>query len=216
MPGGIVRLDPSRGPSLRLILNAAPERSGGVGGWEETERTARRPTQWWKSLPGETMSLDCTLDLDAIPSGLSIERRLRILKAMGMHDEGDDPPTIKVTGDIWSADRALTWVMTNWSFGERLYQPDGTLRRQAVTIDLARYIDVADIKPLRIKSTRTKGKKRRTRTIVSRKGETLRACALRALGSASRWKDLKKWNKKLKKIDPDLRLRPGTHIKIRG
>ena len=218
MPGGWIILNPSRGQSVRLLLNSEPDRSGGVGGWEETERALRRPARWWKGLPSETMSLDCTLDDDApAPAERSVGKRLENLKKMGMHSEDDDPPTIKIRGDIWFKDRSLTWVMDGLSFGARLYNRDGSLRRQQVTVDLARYIGIDEIHSLRIRKTRTKKRKRKHRTVTSRRGETLRGIALRALGSPSRWKDLRKWNKKkLGKVDPDMRLRPGTHIKIRG
>jgi hypothetical protein len=106
--------------------------------------------------------------------------------------------------------------MDNWTLGARLFQEDGTLRRQQVTVELSRYVDLKEIKPLRIKSTRTKGRKRRTRTVNSRRNETLRGLALRELGDAGRWKDLRTWNVKLKKLDPDLPLRAGTRVKIRG
>jgi hypothetical protein len=211
----MVTLNPDRGSSLTLILNAAPDREGGVGGWQATDTAGRRPRKWFQGTPDDTMSLDCTIDIDAI-GGPSVERRLRVLRDMGLPDEDDDPPTITVDGDVWSEDQSVTWVMSNLTLGDRIYQPDGTLRRQQVTVELERFTDPGTIEPLRVKSTRTSSNKRRHRVVVTRSGDTLRTVALRELGSATRWKDLRGWNAKLKSIDPDLPLRTGTHIAIKG
>jgi len=211
----MVRLDPSRGSSLTMILNKEPDRSGGVGGWESVDRALRRGARWWRSWPDDTMSLDCTIDIDAI-GGPSVERRIRVLRDMGQPGDADDPPTIKLSGDIWDSDCNATWVMDGWSLGTRLYLPDGTMRRQQVTVELSRYEAVEDVTPIKIRSTRTKGKKRRTHSAVVRSGENLRAVSLRELGSPTRWRDLQRWNKKLRKVDPDLPLRAGTHVTIRG
>lgn len=216
MPGGRVTLNSSSGHQLTMILNKEPDRTGGVGGWESVDRALRRPAKWWKASPDDTMSLDCTIDIDAI-GGPSIERRLRVLRDMGLPQD-DEPPTIRMIGDVWDSDQNVNWVMDGLTFGPRLFQGDGTLRRQQVTVELSRFEDVNEIVPLKVTRTRTKGKKpkRKTRTVTARRGETLRGLSLRALGTPSRWKDLQKWNKKLKKIDPDLALRAGTHVKIRG
>ena len=216
MPGGRVHLTPSRGSDLTLILNAPPDRTGGVGGFEAVDRALRRPAKYWKSTPDDTMSLDCLLDIDAI-GGPSIERRLRVLRDMGQPGDEDEPPTIKVDGDIWSEDQAITWVMASggMTLGDRLWNPDGTLRRQQVKIDLERYDGVSEIEAIRVKSTRDAKRRRRRRTTIAKGNDTLRGIALRELGDATRWKDLLKWNKKLKGVDPDVRLRSGTHISIR-
>lgn len=215
MPGGRVRLVPSRGSDLTMILNKEPDRGGGVGGFEATERALRRPAKWWKGSPDDTYSLDCTIDIDAI-GGPSVERRLRVLRDMGLPgDDPDGPPSITLDGDVWDSDKNIRWVMEDIAFGERLWNPDGTLRRQQVTVSLSRFEDLATIEAIRVKPTRTKSRKRRRRTTVARGSDTLRAVALRELGDATRWKDLVRWNKKLKGVDPDARLRTGTHISIR-
>lgn len=213
--GGMVRLIPERGSELTLILNKEPDRGGGVGGFEPVERSQRRPAKWWKSIPDDTMSLDCTLDLDAI-GGPAIERRLRVLRDMGLpSDDGDDPPSIKLLGDVWDDDKNVEWVMSNWTLGARLWMPDGTLRRQQVTVDLERFNDLAEISALRVRSTRTRNRRRR-RTVTTRAHDTLRSVALRELGDATRWADLRRWNNKLKRTDPDIALRAGTHVAIKG
>lgn len=212
--GGMVRLDPSRGSTLTLLLNKEPDRGGGVGGWQAADRATRRPAKWWKGIPDDTLSLDCTLDLHAT-GGPDIERRLRVLRDMGQPQGTADPPTIQVSGDVWDADKTITWVMTNLTLGARLYMGDGSLRRQQVTVELERWNELADISPIALKRTRTAKGRRKRRTVVSRAHDTLRTVALRELSDARRWKDLQRWNKKLKGADPDIQLRTGTHIVIR-
>lgn len=212
MAGGRVKLTPSRGTALTLLLLAPPERSGGVGGWVASERALRPPAKWFKGVPDDTMSLDCLLDIDAV-GGPPIERRLRVLRNMGIAGDAEEPPTIRVDGDIWDSDQGLHWAMTGLSLGDRLFNGDGTLRRQGVKVDLERYSPLDTIKPLRIRSTRRGGQRRR-RVVRTNSGDTLRAVALRELGDATRWKDLQRWNK-LKGVDPDARLRTGTTVTIR-
>lgn len=212
--GGMVTLQPSTGSQLTMILNGAPERGGGVGGWQPSERALRRPGKWWQAYTDDTLSLDCTIDIDAI-GGPSVERRLRVLRNMGLPgDDDSDPPVITVIGDLWEDDQNVRWVMTDMTWGDPLFNTDGTLRRQQVTVALERFNEITEIAPLRIKSTRS-GTKRRRRTVVSKGGDTLRTIALRELGSVGRWADLRKWNAKLKKVDPDARLRPGTHVVVK-
>lgn len=212
--GGTVTLDPSRGSSLTLILSAPPERSGGVGGWVSSERSLARPAKWFKSIADDTMSLDCILDLDAV-GGPPIERRLRVLRDMGLSSGDDDPPTLTVSGDVWDDDQNVTWVMVGLSFGERLFNADGTLRRQHVKVDLERFTEVQTVEPLRVRTTRTTAGARKRRVVIVRGSDTLRAVALRELGDATRWKDLQRWNKaKLTGVDPDAPLRVGTHLAV--
>lgn len=212
--GGMVTLNPSRGSSLTLIVRSPPDRSGGVGVWSTTERDRRAPVKWFKNQSDDTMIFDLLLDIDAI-GGPSIERRLRVLRDMGQPSGQDDPPTIRVDGDIWSEDQNITWVMTDWSLGERSFNGDGTLRQQQVKVELTRYGAVSEIEPLRVSTTRAKGQRKR-HTVVVAGNDTLRAVALRELGDATRWKDLQRWNQaKLKGVDPDARLRTGTHLVVR-
>lgn len=215
MPGGRVTFNPTRGSSLTLLVEKPPERSGGVGGWVASERAARRPAKWFKALPDDTYSWDLILDIDAV-GGPSIERRLRVLRDMGQPSgpEGE-PPAITVTGDLWSEDAAVQWVMDGLTFAGRLFRPDGTLRRQFVTVQLSRYTPITEIEAVRIRPTRTRGGRARRRSVKTAAGDTLRTVALRELGDGTRWKDLRKWNRRLARTNPDVRLRTGTTIVVR-
>lgn len=217
MPGGKLTLVPSYGAPLTLIVMAAPDRAGGVGGWEPSERAQQRSGKWWKGQPDDTMSWELLADIDMPFAGLSVEKRLSILRLMGVKHAGlDEPPTLKLSGDLTPADASLTWVIEDIQYSDRLYQGDGTLQQQKVTVTFSRYNAIDEVEALSIRTTRVKGRKRRRHTIVTRVGDTLRAVAIRELGSGSRWKDIKEWNPKvLKRVNPDVRLRAGTHLTIR-
>lgn len=213
MPGGRVSFNPSRGSSLTLIVEEPPERGGGVGGWQSSERSGRRPAKWFKAPTDDTYSWKLILDLDAT-GGPSIERRLRVLRDMGQAGSEDEPPTIRVLGDLWVEDTSLDWIMQDWALGERVWTPEGVLQRQHVTVQLERYTPTDEVEAIRIRPTRV-GRKPRRRVIEARGNDTLRAIALRELGDPTRWKDLTRWNKPLRRADPDARLRTGTHVTIR-
>lgn len=215
MPGGRVSLNPSRGSGLTLLVEEPPERGGGVGGWQSSDRSGRRPAKWFKSTPDDTYSWKLILDLDAV-GGPSIERRLRVLRDMGQPGGEEEPPFIRVIGDLWSEDASLDWVMQDMTLGERLWTPEGVLRRQHVTVALERYTPLDEVEAVRVRTTRAAGGKRPRRRVVQARGaDTLRVIALRELGDPSRWKDLRRWNQKLRRADPDASLRTGTHVTIR-
>lgn len=223
MPGGTITLHPDGGAAVTAIVAGPPQRSGGVGGWQSSERAQRRPAKWFRAPTDESYSLDLILDAQAAlepgsrGAGRSVEERLAAVRKMGMRGElGDDPPSIKLTGDIWKLDRSLSWVMDEFTLGDRLYNSDGTLRRQQFSVTLSRFEGITELEAVRIQRSRTGGKnpKPRRRSIRTKQGDTLRAVALRELGAGGRWVDLRKWNKSLKRVNPDATLRPGTKIAV--
>ena len=218
MPGGTILLNPSYGPAVRAIVAQAPDRDGGGGGWQPSARAGRAPGKWFKAVPDDTYNWTLILDADATP-GTPIENRVRNIRNMGQPGSGHSrPPSIELSGDVLDADARIRWVMDSMSLGDRLYVrgDDGEklLIRQVVTVGLSRYVELDEIETVRITTTRKRGK-RRKRLIKTKANDTLRAVALRELGSGSRWKDLVKWNKKkLAKVNPDARLRTGTHLYV--
>jgi hypothetical protein len=217
--GGMVKLTPTRGTPLTLIVDGAPDRSGGVGGWQSSERALRRPARWWQSPPEDTMSLPCIIDLYAI-GGPSIERRVEVLYAMGQVDAEDDeeePPVIRLSGDVVARDKTLRWVLQDIKLGERAWTSWGALRQQKLTLELEGYDGLDTIAPVAIKRTRSQGGTRRARVIVTQQGDTLRAIAVRQLGQSDAWKRVRDWNPKTFRTvkDPDAPLRAGLHVTLR-
>lgn len=218
MAGGTVTLRPTLGPAVTLLLMGPPDRSGGVGGWVGADRAGRTPGKWWQSIPDSGMSLECALDVDELP-GIALEGRVVQLKAMGLPrpDNDNEPPPLQVSGDVQADDRARWWVLQDLKWGERLFITGGggLLRRQAVTVDLELWTPIEEVSAARITRTRRAGRKRRRHVVHALVNDTLRTIALRELGNGSRWDDIRKWNPKLRKTDPDLHLRRGTHVVIR-
>jgi phage protein U len=212
--GGMVKLVPSRGSALTVTINGDPDGAGAIGGWESSERPLRRPARWWKSQPEDTLSLPCLLDLHAT-GGPSLERRLDVLYAMGQAGDEDEPPIIRLLGDVTPREQRVRWVLQGISRGRRLWTPAGALRRVELTLELEGYDGLDTIKPVQVKRTRTSGK-RRARVIRTQAGDTLRAIAVRQLGQSSEWKRIRSWNPRtFKSVDPDAPLRAGIKVTLR-
>lgn len=212
---GMIRLTSRRGTEITIIRNGDIDRSGGVGGWQQSERYLREDADWWKSYPKPTVSIPGLLDIDAQPAPGSIEQRLNTLYGMG-HTHGDaHPPGIRLAGDAPHCTH-LTWKLDDIRLGAALYQPEhpSRLRRIEFTLELSKLTLPDPVGPVSVKRTRTHGRRRR-RTIHAHRGDTLRAIAVRELGKSNEYKQLRDWNPKLKRVDPDQPLRPGTPIVLR-
>lgn len=211
---GMVRLTASTGARLTLIVMGDPDRSGSVGGWQVSERAVGQETSWWRGTPSGTYSAPCALDLDEV-GGPSIERRLEVLYGMGQPGEDDEPPIIRLSGDAPMC-KTQDWKIDDIRLTGRLFRDDDpqALRRQELTLELSTIRVAEGVERVRIRATRENGK-RRQRTIAARKGDTLRSIAVRQLGSSSEWQNIRVWNRRLRKIDPDSPLRPGTRIVLK-
>jgi hypothetical protein len=200
---------------VNLLLSGAPDRGGGVGGWEVSERVLRPPADWWRAQPKSTISLPCMLDIHE-QEGPSLETRLKRLYAMGQPRGDDPPPPVWLVGDVPTA-RTQWWRIDDISLGERIFRtnPLGHLRRQELTVQLTEFVEATGVPKVTVRRTRDSKGRRRVRTIRARKGDTLRRIAVRELGSASAWTDLRSWNKKLRRVDPDAPLRAGSQITLK-
>jgi phage protein U len=213
-PGGMVRLDPSRGRSLTVILEGPPERSGGVGGWQSSERSGRKPGKWWLAPADDAMTLNVVLHV-AHPKGSSLEARLRALRAMGRASNEGEPPTIRLHGDLDPHDRQLRWVLQEITLGDRKYDGDGTFFEHRLSIALEGFDEIPTIRQVSIRRTRDRNGHRRRREYGTRKGDTLRKIAVAELGSSSQWRQILEWNPKLKVRDPDKHLPVHTKLVLR-
>lgn len=217
MAGGTITLQPKLGPQLTLIVLGPPDRSGGVGGWNAADRSGRTPGKWWQSVPDDALSIECALDL-SVP-GASIEARVVQLKSLGKPrpDNNNEPTPLRIAGDIHADDRPRWWVISDVKWGERLFLQggNGLLERQHVALDFELYSPIGEISTATVGASRGKRGKRKRRVVVAHTHDTLRAIALRELGNPGRWNDLRKWNTRLRKTDPDSPLRRGTRITVR-
>lgn len=215
-PGGMVRLAPSHGPSVVVILADAPDHSGGVGGWQPIERSGRRVAKWWQGIPDEAQSLEIIVDSER-PAGRSgVKNRVENILSMGRPGGEDEPPTIRLLGDVPFALKGR-WVLQDYSLGARKFDRRGVLRRQFMTLALERFERVPTIAPVRVKRTRDRRGDRRQRRYTTRKGDTLRRIAVEQQGRSGAWEQIREWNRsKLKDVDPDATLRPGIELVLKG
>lgn len=216
-PSGMVKLVPlaSGLGTVTVIRNGTVDRGGSVGGWQASERVLREDADWWKSIPKGTVSIPCLLDVDAIPDARTIEKRLRALYDMGQPDGQDDPTAIHLYGDVpMCHPPTWVWKLDDIQLGDDLFLEDQptVLRRQELTLSLSTYSVTRGVTKVTVKRTRDKHDRRRRRTISARKGDTLRAIAVRQLGSSGAYAQIREWNKKLRHTDPDAPLRAGTKI----
>jgi hypothetical protein len=210
---GMIKLVAATGAQLTLIRNGDIDGSGGVGGWQTSERVLREDADWWKSIPKATRSVPCLLDIDGI-GGPSLERRLEVLYAMGQPVDDDDPPAIRLYGDIDPFARARRWKLDDIHLAAQLFLEDdpAALRRQELTLELSTWAPARGVSRVTVKRTRDSHGKRRRRTIRAHTGDTLRGIAVRQLGSSGDYKLIRSWNPKLKRVDPDAPLRAGTAV----
>lgn len=209
----MVKLVADSGAALTLIRNGDLDISGLVGGWQQSERMLLEDADWWKSSPKGAISAPLMLDIDAV-GGPSLERRLTVLYSMGQPVDEDDPPGLRLFGDVPAPLRQLTWKMDDVKLAAALYREEAIseLRRLELTVELSTLAVATGVTGVTVKRTRDSKGKRRRRTISARKGDTLRAIAVRQLGSSGDYKKIRDWNPKLKHLDPDAPLRAGTKV----
>lgn len=211
---GLITLVPSVGSKLTLVINADPDQTVAVGGWESSARIGRPAAKWWRAPGDGSLELDLAIDTRLV-GGPSMARRLEVLAAMGKKSKGREHPPgiIIVGGDLPLVDGK--WVMQTLALGARTVL-DGQHVRQHVSVGLEPHEPVSAIEPVRQGRTRSSlGAKRRRRVIRSVKGDTLRAISLRQLGTVSEWRSIREWNPALRKVDPDAPLRTGTKVVLR-
>jgi LysM repeat protein len=210
---GIIRLDPTYGRGVRLVMAGDPDQSWS-GGWSQTPLASGAPVTWYGGAedPGG-LTLTAAIDL-RIVAEQGLVRSLDALRRMRVaHHGNDQPPKIRIQCAALPLVQRGRWVMQGMQLGALVTRRGHTVR-QDVTLTFERYGGLDDVDRVRPGRTRTGKNERRTRTIKTRPGDTLRAIAVRQLGSAGEWKKLRAANDKLKKITPDEPLRAGLRIKI--
>jgi hypothetical protein len=209
---GTIVLYPSRGNSV-VVLVTNVTRSGGVGGWQTSPRPGQRPGRWFDSPPVDVMGIDGMLDLYECAGPSDIEHRIADLYGMGMRGTAEEPPTITLRGDIRPGDRTRIWVLQDIALGERYYRAPGVLRYQTLTLSLEGYASMPLVAKASIKRTRANGAAApRTRYIRTVKGDNLRTIAVKQLGSSNQYVQLRQWNPKFAKTDPDQPLKAGLLV----
>lgn len=209
-PSGTVEIIPTRGNSVLLLLAEPPDRAGGVGGWQTTERMFQRPARWFQAPPVDTMTISGILDRDEHARGHTIKTRLGWLYDMARAGKQDEPPIVKLWGDIAPYDQRLKWVVQDITLGDRIMSGAGTFVLQHVTVALEGYDALPRVAKASVRRTRaTGGAAPQRRVIRTLKGDTLRTIAVKQLGTSGQYTLLRQWNKQFAQTDPDQPLKPG-------
>lgn len=220
-PSGFLRLYAATNQVVvDVIVMAPPDRSGSVGGWQSSERVGRDNASWFGSTPDGTVSQPARLDL-AVQPGPPLETRIAQLYAMGQPsgdvDDRRPPSAIWLFGDVPDPGYRGAWKLEDLQLGNRAFRPEqpNALLWQELTLQLSTYTATPAVAPVTVKATRDRAGRRRQRTVVARRGDTLRRIAVRELGSSGQYAALREWNKKIARTDPDAPLRPGLHLTIK-
>lgn len=214
---GRIVLVASNGTSFVALIAGDADRTGGVGGWQSSQRIFRKPAAWFQAPVPSAVTYPIMLDIDELPAGGTLESRLDTLYAMGNPSStGDNPPSIRLLGDV-PTERRIIWKLDTVEQTSRLFSPGDfkSLRRVSITIALSELDRVSGIEPLSVRSTRDTASSPRTRTIITKTGDTLRSIAVQQLGQSSDFTQIQAWNPTLKKTDPDMPLRPGLKIVLK-
>jgi hypothetical protein len=223
LPFGSVTLNPDNDLPVTLALSADPSHDASVGGWATSVRFGRSPSTWWQG-PQDAATLELQVAIDSrIAPDRSVQRErpayvrevLAALYRMGRPAAGKgEPPTIAVDCPSLPMTSGKLWLLQRMPTGSQLVF-NGVLVRQEIALSLIEYVELPAVQRTSAKATRDTKNQRRTRTIQSRPGDTIRTIAVRQLGDAGRWKDIRTWNKSLAKQDPDERLRVGTIVVLK-
>ena len=213
---GLVTLTGEYAGAVTLIVTGTPDYSPSVGGWETVDRFGDAAVSWWKTRPLATLSLPCLLNIEVTGP---VEAALSMLELIGQPRAGRDPSRVKVRGDVppSAATATATWRLDAMKYGERSYRTDNDqlLLWQELTLDLTQHA-AGKIAAVGGMKTRNRSGARTRRVVNARQGDTLRTIALRELGSSNDWKQLRAWNKKLARTDPDALLAVGLKVTIGG
>lgn len=199
--------------ALQTMMYDRPKVDPAVGGWDTIERKRRRSITEYKGGPGMSMTL--ALIFEGFKTKESVEGDIRTLEALGRPAAGEaEPPEIVVNGngaiphDVWN-DPEVTWVI------QSIEEQDGTEWHYAERIRALFVVNLIEYSPddLKIRGPHHHKKRKRLKTYVLKKGDTLMKIAARkdVYGDAHKWKRIAKANHIR---DPHHPGKPGKRIKI--
>lgn len=218
IPDGELLIYPPSGSGggVILVLAGDPSITPTVGGWQDSQRFGRLPATWWSGPEQSgTIELQVAADSRLTPKYPDVTGTVVSLQKLGQPNDGTaQPPVVQVICTATPTLDKLDLVIQGLSLGAQVLT-GGVLVRQEMTVSLQTYQPFSPLTSVNPKATRTSSNTRRARVISARQGDTLRSIAVRQLGDATRWKDIRSWNKPLAKVDPDAPLKAGTKVTLR-
>lgn len=221
-PSGMVTIWADGERAVTAILMDDPDAEIAAGSYEDLERFGDSPIGRYTGRELDSMALDLRIVAGTTTRGnRRVEDDLASLVALARPEKGNDRPGgVWVIGEVPFPSNQLLRIDGKIKLGKRRYfTPTGsvrTLRYQQLSVSFVELETASSAANATPKRSRDSKGKRRTRTIRTRYGDTVRTVAVAELGNGARWTEIRGWNlKTLAKTDPDARLRAGTKLVIK-
>lgn len=186
-------VDP-RGKPLTVELTDRVQVSGGVGGWETSDRPRLTQVMEWAGTPLRTLAVPIGLSGMADAPGerdTDVETTMTQVEALGRPTKATgQPPVLTVAGPFRHLGLRYVVVALEWDEDTYIAGAHGKRLQQFGILTLQQYV-AADVLVTPTKKARKKTKKgKRARTVTVRAGDTLAKIAARELHAAKRWKEI--------------------------
>jgi LysM repeat protein len=212
----------------RLVVELAfgegsPKIASGYGKWTIIERWRRRAITEWNGTEPLRLWIPITFEAWKSGKGAELERDITTLERMaGIADADPDAPlsppaTLIVDSDGFiphdvRSDRTRRWVIENLEWADDSLRNDaGNRVRQPAALTLLEFGDDAALGK-QSATLRRRTAKKKTTAYHTKPGDTLRKIAAKKLGSADKWREIRKLNPKHR--DPGKVLKPNTVLKL--
>lgn len=212
--------------SLELAYgDGSPTVTDGYGGWITIDRYRRRPITEWQGPGPLRIQIPVAFENWAAGEGVQLEQDIRALEQMagldgpvkGHHGLLREPPRLIVDSggfiphDFHDASQ-LRWVIEELQWAEgSLRNKAGNRLRQPATITILNY-QADDALESQSATLKRRAGKRKGKTYKTHPGDTLSKVAAKQLGSAKKWRALRKLNPKFR--DPGKVLPTHTVLKL--
>lgn len=185
------------GPAVNVRYAGPPERSGGVGVWDDIARDGRDPAVEYTGQAPDEMRVPVLvngIDADGYGKDRSVEPKIKQLEAFGRRTEKTgEPPVLRLSGPIRHG--GMQWVLADLERGPYEVTRTGTTIKAEFVLVLKRYVAADVLLSPAKRSGKATGKKARTTTVVkSDLRQGLAAVSARVYGTTSKAKAIAKLN----------------------
>jgi len=205
--------------SIKLRLGPVPaQSSGGIGGWNSTERPQRKAASEWTGTPLESLVVQVLLD--GLAGDSQVEEEIEFLKLLALPassisgTKDDEPPVLTLAGMVPHGRKR--WVLNDieWDAEDVIWNDLRRVRQFAVLT----FLEYSPARPIRVQRPAQKAKKAsKTRTVVSKKNDTVASIVKRELRPKT-GASLKSYISKVKKLNSirssKTALQQGRKIKL--
>jgi len=199
----------SIGLEMDVLLGVdPPETSEGTGGWSVVDRPKNKAMTRWEGVTPFKLALPLMVDgfVDDQPIGGLVNGLLSLGRS---NDPRVEPPKLSVSGPIPVLDVVSVWVAESVVLGAAIYNDQGELVRQPVTLNLLEFvpIDTLQITP-GAPGGGGGGKKKGKKIYKVKKGDTLKKIAAKTDVKVATLRERNEIR------DPNKLLKPGRKVVI--